>query len=507
NMASISDEEKGAVPSPTLEESLAEQSGESNLVAWTLPYDAENPLQWSYRKRWAITGAMGGMTVVVSFASSVFSSATVATAEEFHVSTEVTTLGTSLYILVRLQGNHCGTRLTFEGLWLRTSALGTCVRISWTMDALLWCIYRVLYFSSPSGRCAKPGDNHALPILGGIFGAGPLAVTAGVLSDMWGPIDRGAGIALFGLATFMGPGLGPVIGGFVTQTSLGWRWTAWITLIWGASFALIGLLIIPETYAPVILSKRASKLRHETKNWAIHAPFDEKELHFKAILNTYLLLPLTMLFQETILFLVSLYLSLVYCVLYLSLEAFPISFQEGRKWEQGIGSLPFLSLTIGFIIGGAIIVIQNYNGYAKIIQAQGQAPPEARLPPMMIGAVVFPIGLFWFGWTSYPSITWVPQVLSGVPIGIGCMLIFMQGLNYIVDAYRIRANSAVAASTFMRATMAAGFPMFAVPMFHKLTVQWAMSLLGFLAVALVPVPFAFYYYGKKIRRSSRYCAD
>lgn len=83
----------------------------------------------------------------------------------------------------------------------------------------------------------------------------------------------------------------------------------------------------------------------------------------------------------------------------------------------------------------------------------------------------------------------------------------MQGLNYIVDAYRVRANSAIAASTFMRASMAAGFPLFATPMFHRLSVQWAMSLLGFLALALVPVPFAFYYYGKAIRRSSRYCAD
>lgn len=82
----------------------------------------------------------------------------------------------------------------------------------------------------------------------------------------------------------------------------------------------------------------------------------------------------------------------------------------------------------------------------------------------------------------------------------------MQGLNYIVDAYRVRANSAIAASTFLRGFIAAGFPMFATAMFHKLTVPWAMSLLGFLAVALIPVPFVFYYYGKTIRRTSRYCA-
>jgi hypothetical protein len=142
-----------------------------------------------------------------------------------------------------------------------------------------------------------------------------------------------------------------------------------------------------------------------------------------------------MLVHETILFLVALYLALVYCVLYLSFEAFPISFEEERGWTGGVGALPFLSLLVGFIISGIIITIQNYGGYAKQIREKGYAPPEARLPPMMIGAVSFPIGLFvrlsllptsdykcadfifaqWFGWTSSPNITWVPQVLAGVP--------------------------------------------------------------------------------------------
>jgi hypothetical protein len=100
-MADVSDEEKGERPLGTPDESLEDQVPNSSIVTWDLPYDAENPMQWSHRRRWAITWATGGMTLVVTFASSVFSTATRATAEEFHVSTEVTTLGTSIYILVR----------------------------------------------------------------------------------------------------------------------------------------------------------------------------------------------------------------------------------------------------------------------------------------------------------------------------------------------------------------------------------------------------------------------
>ena len=188
--------------------------------------------------------------------------------------------------------------------------------------------------------------------------------------------------------------LAPVAGGFLTASSLGWRWTAWITLIMGSFFGLIGLTIIPETYAPLLLSRRASKMRHETQNWSFHSKFDEKRLDFNTIVNTYLFLPIRMLFQETILFLVALYLSLVYAVLYLSLESLPISFSEERGWKGGVGSLPFLALLVGFFIGGGIILFQNYHGYAKLFRENGGAPPEARLPPMMIGAIAFPIGLF-----------------------------------------------------------------------------------------------------------------
>ena len=46
--------------------------------------------------------------------------------------------------------------------------------------------------------------------------------------------------------------------------------------------------------------------------------------------------------------------------------------------------------------------------------------------PMIIGAFLLPIGLFWFAWTSNPHITWVPQVIAGIPIGAGILMIFLQ---------------------------------------------------------------------------------
>ena len=53
---------------------------------------------------------------------------------------------------------------------------------------------------------------------------------------------------------------GPIVGGFVTQSHLGWRWTQWLTLIMAAASMLTAVIFVPETYAPIILSRRAKAL-------------------------------------------------------------------------------------------------------------------------------------------------------------------------------------------------------------------------------------------------------
>ena len=73
---------------------------DSDIVGWDVN-DRDNPFNWCRNRKWTISLCMGLMTFVCTFASSVFSTATVATSELFDVSTEVMTLGVSLYVLVR----------------------------------------------------------------------------------------------------------------------------------------------------------------------------------------------------------------------------------------------------------------------------------------------------------------------------------------------------------------------------------------------------------------------
>lgn len=133
--------------------------------------------------------------------------------------------------------------------------------------------------------------------LSGFFASSPLAVVGGALADLWDPLDRAYGVCAFAAGAFSGPVAGPIMGGFVTQSYLGWRWTAWLTLIMAVLFGAIGLVVIPETSAAKILQTRAKRLRHETKNWALHAKADENQITAKTIVNVYLMRPWIMLVQ------------------------------------------------------------------------------------------------------------------------------------------------------------------------------------------------------------------
>lgn len=136
-----------------------------------------------------------------------------------------------------------------------------------------------------------------------------------------------------------------------------------------------------------------------------------------------------------------------------------MSFALERGWGPTKAGLPLLSILIGVIAGGALIAFTTGTRLAP--NPQEGRPQETRLLLMMLGAILLPVGMFWFAFTSSPSMNPWPQIVAGLPIGAGIILINMQGLNYIIDCYMINANSAIAANTCMRSLFAAGFPLFA----------------------------------------------
>ena len=337
--------------------------------------------------------------------------------------------------------------------------------------------------------------------LAGSFGAASLTNAGVVIADIFSIKERGLAMSLFASAPFMGPVVGPILSGFLSEAA-GWRWVSALMTILSAIFFVLSLVVIPETYAPVILSSRAKKLSKITgKSYRSHFETEGISTAFGKKMQVALTRPWVFVFCELIVFLLSVYMSIVYAILYLLFAAFPVVYQKKRGWSQGLGGLAFLGVAVGVFVAVGLNVFIN-NHYRRLTKPT----PESRLPASMLGAIAVTVGLFWFAWSNGPSTHWLVSVSAGGCFGFGMVLNFLSINSYLVDAYTIYAASVLAGGTVMRSFLAAAFPLFTPYMYSALGIHWASSIPAFLALACTPMPFFFYYYGPAIRSHSKFAS-
>lgn len=468
-------------PLPDREEYVVEYDGADD------PLHAQN---WPMKKKLGVGAVLAFDALCATMGSSIFSPAIGPVSREFGVISEVGTLGTSLYVF----GYAFGPLL-----W------GPSSELYGRKPPIIIAAFGFAIFSVAVAVAKDLQTVMLARFFSGIFGSCPLAVVAAVFADMFNNRLRGLAVAVFSATVFMGPLIAPFIGGFITESYLGWRWTQYITSIMGwAAFALL-VFFMEETYPPVVLVAKAAELRRRTKNWGIHAKQEEIEVDFRDLLVKNISRPMRILFTEPIVLLITLYMSFIYGILYLFLTAYALVFEGVYGWNSGQSGLAYFGMVVGEIIAFVVIVLDNPR-YARKLAANNDIPvPEWRLPIAMIGGVVFSGGLFWFGWTGYTgNVHWIAPILSGLFTGFGIFSIFLSLLNYIVDAYLMFAASAIAANTFMRSLFGGVFPLFATYMFRGMGIEWASTLLGCVAALLVPMPVIFYLFGKRIRARSKF---
>ncbi|KAK5238300.1 MFS siderochrome iron transporter 1 [Exophiala xenobiotica] len=457
-----------------------------------IPNDPRNPMEFSQVKKWFITLTVAIATLAVAFVSSAYSGGADEIIQTFGVSQEVFTLGISLFVL----GFAIGPLL-----WAPLSEL-------YGRQVLFFGTYAVLtVFNAGAAGANSMATLIILRFLAGTFGSSPLTNAGGVIADMFQANQRGLGMSIFAAAPFLGPVIGPIVGGFVGET-IGWRWNEGVMACFTGVLWIFGTLTIPETYSPVILQKRAAAL--SKRNGKVYISVLERrqgKTTPKAAFQKSLARPWALLFLEPIVLLISIYMAIIYGTLYMCFGAFPIVYQQGRGWSPGIGGLAFLGVAVGMLLGVTYSIIDNKR-YSRVEDKHdGEAPPEARLPPAMVGSVALPIGLFWFAWTNGPSVHWIVSIIGTAPFGFGMVLVFLGCMNYLIDAYTIYAASVLAANSVLRSIFGAVFPLFTTYMFNSLGVHWASSVPAFLALACTPFPFIFYKYGESIRLKCKYAAQ
>lgn len=168
--------------------------------------------------------------------------------------------------------------------------------------------------------------------------------------------------------------------------------------------------------------------------------------------------------------------------------------------------LTFLGIFVGFIFAVFTFGYFEATLYRKaFVKAGGKPAPEHRLYSALIGSFLLPIGLFWFAWTPHKHVHWIVPVLAGVPFGWGCLAIFLSSITYLVDVYQAaNGASAIAATGILRYSLGAVFPLFTFQMYDNLGIHWAGSVFGFISIAMMPVPWVFFFKGKVLRARSFY---
>ena len=382
--------------------------------------DPLHPQNWEFNKKLHISMILAFTCVCSTFSSSIFSTSTMNVAAHFHISREVAILTSSLYILGYAFGPI---------LWAPFSELRG-RRLPILVGMFGFSVFQLAVSSAKDTQTVMLGRFFC-----GFFGSCPLSVVAAVFSDMYDNKQRGAAITLFSLTVFLGPMLGPFIGGFINISYLGWRWTGWLVAIMSFTAFILNLIFLDESYPPVVLVQKAAELRRRTKNWGIHAKQDEVEVDFRELVTKNFSRPIRLLVTEPVVFLVSFYMSFIYGLLYLFLTAYPLVFEGVYHMNAGVAGLPFFGMVAGLSCSAAWIIftVPQYN---RKLDANGGRPvPEWRLPPVIVGGTLFAIGLFWFGWSSRPNVHWIVPTLSGLFTGFGLLAIFICLFNYLIDSF------------------------------------------------------------------------
>jgi hypothetical protein len=278
-----------------------------------------------------------------------------------------------------------------------------------------------MIFIMGSALAPNIGAQLAFRFLAGIFGCPPLTCAGGTIADLWNPLEKTITFPMYAILSFGGPVLAPVIASFIGQTGvLTWQWTAWIILV--ASGAIMALIILfqPETYSPLLLKWKGKHLRKATGDNRFRSAMDMEKIPLFTRIGGALKRQFLITFQEPIILLISLYMTVLYIVLFTFFDGYTYIFTDVYGISQGLTNITWVAMYIGIMLAG-LLVFPIYQWTKRDFVAAAKAKngtdpasdphaldnvhtqPEIRLWFAMFGAPLIPISLFWMGWTDFVS--------------------------------------------------------------------------------------------------------
>ncbi|KAF3389395.1 Caffeine resistance protein 5 [Penicillium rolfsii] len=464
------------------------------IVDFVGPDDPDIPRNWPTLAR-----TVAGLNILLlNFgfyaASALFTPSILGIEEAFGATTTEGTLGLSLFVIAYGIGPLILSPL---------SNLSTIGRSPvYVLSCLAFCLLNI-----GTALAQNLQTILVLRFLGGFIGSTPISVGGASLMEIYRPSEIPYAIALYAVSGVCGPILGPILGTLVIERWNTWRATLWLLSGITAFTTISTFFFLPETLSSNILLRRAKRLREQTRNSAyrseaeIQSPSENLALRIVKDMGN----DIKLACLDPVILFVNVHTMLVYGVLYLWFEFFPFVFNGIYHFNAIQQGLAFFGILVGASISVVAYVLWLYLSYQpRVANADVVVEPEARLVPGQIGAICIPISLFIFAWTSRASVHWIVPIIGTAFFAPGFYLTFQSVLNYLGESYPRYAASVFAGNTFFRSSFGGALPLAAPRMLNAFGIGWASSILGFIAVAMVPLPFILHRYGKRLRSWSQY---
>ncbi|KFY04313.1 hypothetical protein V491_09390 [Pseudogymnoascus sp. VKM F-3775] len=435
--------------------------------------DPLDPRNWSLLSRCKNIAILSLLIFVQAWAGAAGSIANTAASREFHVGKVAENLSTAIYLF------GIGSGSLFVGPLAETVGRN---------PTYLVATFVYLLFVLGSALTPTFGGQVFCRYFVGLFSSATLAINGSSVRDQFRPVKRAFVFPVIAWANVAAPVISPIVGGWIlSNNQLGWRWTEWVTLIISSGAFLIALLLLPETYLPILLDWKAKHLRRVTGDSRYVSEHSESAS------------------TEPVVAVFGGYLVLLYTLLFTFLSGFDYIFQQTYQLSTSLTGVCFAAIAAGST--AFTLCAPGLYSWArrKTEYVHGSAiKPEFRLWPAILTAPLLPISLFWLGWASNPSISIWYGLGACFVFGVVIIAIYVSTYEYIIDSYGDHSAIALASITMVRYLIAGGMVIAARPMYEGIGVHWTLTFLGCIAVILAPAPLIFWRYGAKLREKSSY---
>ena len=309
-----------------------------------------------------------------------------------------------------------------------------------------------------------------------------------MMADMYQSKERGRSLAIATILPYIGPALGPIVGGLSAQ-HLWWPWLFWILSFFDCACLVAGYFVIKETYAPVLLRRKArAKYQADTDgkktfktSYSTRMRLFSRDLMSR--IGPAIWIPVQLLIMRPIIQIITVTVGLGFGIYTLILGTYADIFITKYHQSSSIASLHYISIAIGAFVcaqvGGRLMDLMYKRHCAK--RPAVEPTPEFRLSYMLVGFVPGLCGIFLYAWAAEYKLHWAVLDVGAALFTCGDFM-FSQGLMaYLIDEVQSkRAASGSAATRLLSYVFGFAFPIFAPQLYAGLGYGWGASLLGFI---------------------------